>query len=449
MRWPQGKMATCPETCPESLEQKGEDEPATPTVQNPPHSVERDFDFVEKPPQDFFCPVSLDFLLEPQLTFCCGHHLSLEAANRLQREGKPCPMCNSEEWSAVLDKYHRRRVHEVRVRCWYAEDGCEWVGEVNALRRHSDSCGKRPWECRYCAVKCKLEEGGENHWPTCAKFPEPCPNSCEVGSVERCNLEQHRSECSLEPVACEMKEFGCRVMVPRKELARHMRESERQHLTAMTMLNLRLSLDRDKKIEQLQQKVCELQQEICELKEVQAEQKEELTELKDCVYEVQRASGHIEQHIAPCSSAKVFTFKKYAANKFKAKYVKIAEDDSFSDLFFSHQNGYAFKLEIRRYYSQAHNDIGAFLCLKTGENDDLLQWPMRINVKLELLNQAGDHNHVIRNIIQKWEKCEIGETKDIDNSLMKYSDLERRRIGVQYMRNDQLKFRIHVHILTT
>ena len=57
--------------------------------------------------------------------------VTIEAATRLQREGKPCPMCNGEEWSAVLDKYHRRRVHEVRVRCWHKENGCEWVGEVN------------------------------------------------------------------------------------------------------------------------------------------------------------------------------------------------------------------------------------------------------------------------------------------------------------------------------
>ena len=54
-----------------------------------------DYDFVElteRPSQDFFCPVSLELLLEPQLTSCCGHHLSLEVVTRLQREGKACPM---------------------------------------------------------------------------------------------------------------------------------------------------------------------------------------------------------------------------------------------------------------------------------------------------------------------------------------------------------------------
>ena len=217
-----------------------------------PSAIQRDFDFEDRPSQDFFCPVSLELLLEPQLTSCCGHHLSSEAVNRLLREGKPCPMCGGEQWSAMLDKYHRRKVHEVRVRCSHKENGCGWVGEIN---RHVDSCDKRPWTCEYCGLKCTYDEGEERHWLTCSKFPEPSPNSSEVGSVERCNIEQHRSECSLEPVACEMKEFGCSVVVPRKELARHMRESELQHLTAMTMLNLRLtrqlqqeSTERDRKI---------------------------------------------------------------------------------------------------------------------------------------------------------------------------------------------------------
>ena len=78
-------------------------------------------------------------------------------------------------------------------------------------------------------------------------------------------MKQHRSVCSLVPVACEMKEFGCSVVVPHKELARHMKESELQHLTAMTMLNLRLttrlqqeSTERDKKIENLQHEITQI-----------------------------------------------------------------------------------------------------------------------------------------------------------------------------------------------
>ena len=263
-----------------------------------------EYDFVERPSQDFFCPVSLELILEPQLTSCCGHHLSLDVANRLQRERKPCPMCSAEGWGAVLDKYHRRKAHEVRVRCWHKAGGCGWEGEINWLKRHAESCHKRPWECEYCGLKCTYGEGEGKHWPDCDKFPEPCPNGCEVGSVERCGMKQHRSVCPLEPVACEMKEFGCSVVLPHKELARHMKESELQHLTAMTALNLRLtrqlqqeSAERGRKIEQLQREmnnqkrlqtemkgeiktsILEMQRKIIEQKQIQLEQKVVLTQL--------------------------------------------------------------------------------------------------------------------------------------------------------------------------
>ena len=446
---------------------------------NNPNSIQRDFDFVERPSQDFFCPVSLELLLEPQQTSCCGHHLSLEAATRLQREGKPCPMCNGEQWSAMLDKYHRRKVHEVRVRCWHKDIGCGWVGEINGLKRHADSCELRPWECKYCGLKCTYGEGEGKHWPTCHKFPEPCPNSCEVGNVERCNIEQHRSVCPLEPVACEMKEFGCSVVVPRKELATHMKESELQHLTAMTMLNLRLtkqlqqdSTERDKKIAQLQEEQkklqSQLQQEMIDQKKLQTEMKTEMKmkmdemsdeqkkmqveintrideqkrELKTDIEKVKHTTHHIEQHTSggACTVCEVFTFTQYSKRRCSDCVVG-------SDPFYSHHHGYKFKLKI--YYSDSSdNDIGALLYLMKGEyDDDQLKWPVEVKVQLELLNQNGDHHHVMSTKNMKWNKDKRDTSYIIDTSLMKYSDLEKSSDGVQYMMNDCLKFRVHITIL--
>ena len=444
------------------------DEGGQPSPTNNPSSIQRDFDFVKRPSQDFFCPVSLELLLEPQLTSCCGHHLSIEVATRLQREGKPCPMCNGEQWSAVLDKYHRRRVQEVRVRCWHKDNGCGWVGEINGLKRHTDSCELRPWECEYCGLKCTYGEGEGKHWPTCHKFPEPCPNSCEVVSVERCNMEQHRSVCPLEPVSCEMKEFGCSVVVPRKELATHMKESELQHLTAMTMLNLRLtkqlqqdSTERDKKIAQLQEEQKKLQTEMKtemkmkmdeirtaithEQKQMQAEVNtridEQKRELKTDIKRLEHITHHIEQHTSCriCTVNEVFTFTQYSKRKCSGCNV-------FSDPFYTHHHGYKFQLRIR-YYTSSDNVIVAYLYLINGEYDDQLNWPVEVKVQLELLNQNGDHHHVVRTKNMKWNKDKRDTYKTIDGSLMKYSDLEKSSDGVQYMMNDCLKFRLHVTIL--
>ena len=455
---------------------------------NQPRSADqRDYDFVERPSQDFFCPVTLELLLEPQQTSCCGHHLSLEASSRLQREGKACPLCNETGWSTVLDKFHRRRVHELRVRCPHRGSGCDWVGEVNGVERHAGCCPKRAWECQYCGLKCTYGEGEGEHWPTCSKFPEPCPNGCEVGSMERCNVEQHRSVCSLEPVCCEMREFGCSAVVPRKDLATHMGESELQHLTGMAVLNLRLTrqlqqdlAEKDKKIAQLQQEMAEQRQEMkeemmeqrqlqkkefveqknlqTEMKkemteqrqlvmtkfdeqrqvqsEMKQETKKELTELRGKIQQVHNITQHIEVHTAGlCGLCKVFTFNQYSQCKGNGKWI-------FSDPFYSHQNGYKFKLRIR-YFSV---DIGVGLYLLTGEYDDQLQWPVNVTVRLELLNQAGDHHHVEWTETWKWGKDKRNDYGIIDASLMKYSDLEKRGDGVQYMMNDCLKFRLHLTV---
>ena len=70
---PLGKMA-----CSVPAEDEPPPDRVPSTVDEQPRSMEKDFIFVERPSEDFFCPVSLELLLEPQLTSCCGHHLSQE-----------------------------------------------------------------------------------------------------------------------------------------------------------------------------------------------------------------------------------------------------------------------------------------------------------------------------------------------------------------------------------
>ena len=57
-------------------------------------TIGQEYDFVEEPPRDFFCPVTFDLLVDPQQTACCGNHISSETATRLKREEKACPICN-------------------------------------------------------------------------------------------------------------------------------------------------------------------------------------------------------------------------------------------------------------------------------------------------------------------------------------------------------------------
>ena len=203
-------------------------------------SIETELDFVERPTEDFFCPVTFELLLDPHQTTCCGNHLSDKAVRRLQRDGKPCPVCNEPQLSTMPDKFHRRRVSAVLVRCSHTHSGCEWVGEAGVLSQHILTCPKRPWSCRYCEFT-STSDAKKNHAEQCTKYPVPCPNECEIGTVPRCHVEQHRTECPLESVACGFVEVGCSVKIARRDLKQHMEESQQQHLLSATLLNLKLT----------------------------------------------------------------------------------------------------------------------------------------------------------------------------------------------------------------
>ena len=107
---------------------------------------EREYDFVEQPPEEFFCPVSFAVLLEPYQTQCCANHLSQEAYQRLQ--GQPCPVCREENLTAMKDNFHKRKVLSLKVRCPHKAEGCEWQGELRSLEQHFSCEG----ECRYVDV---------------------------------------------------------------------------------------------------------------------------------------------------------------------------------------------------------------------------------------------------------------------------------------------------------
>ena len=201
-----------------------------------------EYDFVEKPSEDFYCPITLELNREPFLTACCGNHLSQEAVTRLQ--GQPCPVCKERNLSTVPDKYFKRKVNEFKIRCPNKSLGCKWVGELGDLDRHLSqnsvegecqfltvacpySCGdgfqrcqlkghkvfdcpNRPFTCQYCGRVVTYITVANEHWPICMKYPVDCPNKslgCQWAG-ERGDLDQHlneggeEGECQFVTVAC-------------------------------------------------------------------------------------------------------------------------------------------------------------------------------------------------------------------------------------------------------
>ena len=115
-----------------------------------------EIEFVEKPPQDIFCPVTTTPLLVPHLTSCCGQYLSEEAADRIKCDGGACPLCNMPSWSTLLNRHFQRTVHELRVFCPHRIRGCRWQGELEALHRHEQSCASKTSQEQVCPMHIPL-----------------------------------------------------------------------------------------------------------------------------------------------------------------------------------------------------------------------------------------------------------------------------------------------------
>ena len=65
-----------------------------------------EYDFVEKPSEEYFCPVTFELLTDPvQTNFCCGNHISRAVVEQLQAEGKHCPKCKVSPLKTTDDIY--------------------------------------------------------------------------------------------------------------------------------------------------------------------------------------------------------------------------------------------------------------------------------------------------------------------------------------------------------
>jgi hypothetical protein len=452
---------------------------------------QEEFDFVEQPSEDFFCPVTFELLLNPHQTTCCGHHLSEKAVNRLQREGKPCPMCKESKLVTIPDKFFKRKASAIHIRCPYKDSECEWVGEVGGSKQHIAVCPKRPWECEHCDFTSTFDVGIQ-HIEQCTKYPVPCPNKCEISTVPRCDVEKHRTECPLEPVACQFADVGCSVKMARRDLKLHMEESQQQHLLSATLLNLKLTREtiaekdrllalKEQQLAEIAQKLIEKERQLAE-KELQilgkdhqiAIQQAEITDKdnqlakKDCqIAELDAqltqkdhqivdkdhqitaiamkddrmlgALAQIQQHILEFTGgASELTCHTYTLEKFSECQKHGSYGDWYSKLFFSQPGNCKVQLNVETKCIK-HDSYVQIRIRRDVERSKM----MAFIVGLQLLNQRKNCSHYFRML-----KLEVSSGREHTDPVdyIQFKELYKKDKEVQYLKDDCLKFVLWIKI---
>lgn len=389
-----------------------------------------DYSFLGSPDEDLVCSVCLLVQKEPVLTSCCGNHFCFTCIESVRSQNMPCPLCNAQSFSTMIDKYFVRKTRELNIRC--PQKGCSWEGTLGSLERHTNLengdckflitscpnlcgtripttrlvehckvCPRRAHVCKFCSYKGIYEEMSSQHWAVCENYPLPCPNRCGALDIQRKNMKAHKdSECLSELVECDFAYEGCQAHVTRGELPKHLSENTHYHLTVVSKQcalllkqfppnfpqTVRQELaTRDAEMIKIQTQLKKREQEVNELKTRLQSVEEELDDVKsDC--HVLKSTVFL-----PPIEFVMIDFIKH----------KQKEVQWLGPPFYSHLGGYCFCLSVDANGSEdgKKTHISLYVNLMKGEFDEHLRWPFRGNIKVVLCNQRKSEGSIAESIM--------------------------------------------------
>ena len=417
-----------------------------------PVAPNSEYDFVEKPSEEYFCPVTFELLKDPKQTnACCGKHLSCVAAQQLEAEGKPCPLCKKAPLKTADDLFFKRKVMELKVRCSNKSAGCKWVGQLGGLDHHLkagsvegqcrfayvrcplecgkrvqrrslnhhqlNNCMKRPFTCKYCDYKATHDKVINDHWPKCQRYQEVCPNQCSNDLIERRFLQKHLEEkCPKQKLTCVFSHAGCQAEMIRETMQEHLTAQKDEHLAMMSTL--------------------------CK-------------QLKDEIFDLKIAFSRIAPKpvFIPPSEMIMNNFDKFKT-----------DDESWYTLpFYTHIGGYKMCLNIdsNGWGSGMGTHVSIYAYMMKGEFDSHLKWPFQGVIIVQLVNQKVDGVGYEKKLLQSadmgvfeeyYKRVFEGDRAIKAHGTAKFishTDLYKPEDGKEYLKNDTLKFKVIDIVVTS
>ena len=349
-----------------------------------------DYEFVNIPKEfleELKCPICLELVSDPVQT-SCGHLFCGKCIKGI----KQCPVDRKHFTTTPSpDHFNHRRVHSFKVKC-PNKGGCQWQGNLGDANKHTDTdcdyqfvmcrnercnvkierrnlvdhmncvCLERMYNCPYCYEKGTYLKVTTTHFTVCEYMPLPCPSGCGEWELVRGNMAHHLSEdCPNELIPCTFAIAGCQQIVKRKDLQQHLQDKDK-HLDTVLSSYASLTLL-----------------------------------VRDLLY------GNTPNIPLPFRPWLQNTPTSYPRPKWVIKMEGFQEKKEknelcYSDPVYSHFGGYKMCLSVDA-NGQGRGQgthVSAFVNLMQGDNDDNLKWPFKGTIKVSLLNQLEDGQHLTR-----------------------------------------------------
>ena len=338
-----------------------------------------DYEFVSPPPKSLECPVCLLTLRDPHVISCCGNEFCQVCIERVQRDGKPCPLCNEPKFTTFLHKKLVREVNALTVCCPQKELGCDWEGELGQLQSHlspgagvvsSKGCGFVIVDCAYqCGAQLQRQLLQKHEMEICPKRPI----ELQVGNL----MEK------FEAISVEFKRVSTENQQLRQELDK-VKEIHKQELCQMMQNNqlefnqLKLELSGVKELNKEMKKLCD------KLRREQVSLKTDVDKQKAMQNDFDKRFVSLQTLTIPLP-VPPFYFSMPNVDHFQSNNLVYC-----SEPFYSHPGGYKMSVFV---YPNGHDDcsghfLSVFVGILRGEFDDQLRWPFDGGITIEMYNRT-------------------------------------------------------------
>ena len=455
-----------------------------------------DYEYLDDLPEEYQCSICLSLLKDPHLTTCCGHHFCKECIIRVAQANQPCPMCKTEGFIAVIDKNVSRRIRALAVKCKYHSRGCEWTGELGNAEHHyaeqcqysevecpngcgqgiprsqidhhvKESCPNRMVQCQYCN-ETVVYSALNSHYAACVKAPAFRRARPPLYPRSSSTTQQHPSLRSGQIVKCTFSSFGCSTRMDQTDLAKHLEECHPLHLSLVSdvcsdimvkMANMDTKVqtlsslleERTKEVAKLQKSA---QHELeSKLQKQESRSKELVERLEHQVMQLSLRNSSYSQTIASLQQriSKLETQVPVPPYYFTVSNFVLHKQGGTQwtcPSFYSEVGGYKMAIEVSANGEGVGRGthVSVYIRIMHGEFDDILRWPLRASVTIQLISQSGaGADYEMTTPRYEWPRVNNGVIgvgwgwdKFIPHYELEYNHIRRS----EYLKNDRLNFRV-------
>ena len=344
-----------------------------------------DYEFVSPPPKSLECPVCLLTLRDAHVISCCGNEFCQVCIERVQRDGRPCPLCNEQKFSTMLYKKLVREVNALVVRCPQKELGCKWEGKLGQLQGHlNPGAGVSPSElegCAYVMVSCTYQCGAqlqrcllrEHEMVSCPKRPQGMHITNLIQKIEDVTLENKFLQQELEAHKKEIEQMKC----SKEDDLRKVKEAFQKELGVLKQLQQR-------EVSKLQHQMDEIKQTHQKMyNSLQTEVKQNMIQKRKLVA-LEEECASLRTHMIPLPLPPFYALMSNVDHYLEDEYTYN------SSPFYSHPGGYKMNIVAYPNGSVRSRDtcLSVGIAILRGEFDDQLKWPFNGEVTIQAYNRT-------------------------------------------------------------